>query len=173
MIQTNPEINKNMPNYPIQNAIYEAKVENKPVILINQMFNEALKQTPQELSDKDLEFINEDSEITIEDINKKITQKGLYIARDRGYDVFYKNKRYAIVNISGNSVSLSSIDGEKINVKVSEISSVVDPTGGQASKSDISTFKNNENNIQSGKVNIDFEEKNINKVIKDIEDNIC
>lgn len=175
MVQINPELL--LEKYDRTKELAELdKVTHNDIIAIDTNIIEAIKKSPIELSGKiitePVEELNTE-EITIENINKNLTVDNLAIAQEREYDAIYENNKYAISNVEQDLVTLNSIDGSEIIVKPSEIEGVTTEEYLITTPKENEDFKNNDKNLSEGTFDIDFDTDDLNKIEKDIINNIC
>lgn len=151
------------------------KISNPYTIAITQDISEAIKKTPAELVGQMETAVEEtvSTEPTIADLNQNMTSSNLAIAQERGYDALYQNKRYAIVKVEGNSVTLKSMDDTTIIVKPEEISAVTKAEDVVTTTEENKDFKDNQKVLDTGNFDIDDDADDLDAAADDITKNIC
>ncbi len=165
MVQTNKNITEPRikEGYSMNIELDEINKLQKPFITVSGYAAEILKMTPTELlalkiptykaeTEDILEEEEDDTPITLQEINQNINFENLAVAMDRGYDVIVKNNRFTITKINKKSVTLKDLAGNSVRVKPEEITMVVDGKGVVSTGEDIDAVKNNQSILEKGEV---------------------
>jgi hypothetical protein len=174
MLQMDPE--RIADKYDVIRDITEAdKVKDALVLALYEDISTAIKRSPQDLIRPTEQTTEEGTvtEPTIDDINLNLTINNLQIAQEKGYDAIYKNNRFAITKVDQNSVTLTAIDGTVVEAKPEDISAVTNAEGIVATTEENKDFKSNEQVLNTGEFDVDFDADSLGDAAKDIEDNIC
>jgi hypothetical protein len=145
-------------------------------IAITEDISTAIKKAPEELMGI-MDTLDTETETAIEptitDINQNITSPNLATAQEKGYDAIYQNKRYAIIKVDENSVTLKSMDDTAIIVKPEEITAVTKAEDVVTTTEENNDFKKNQEILKTKTFDINDDADDLNAAADDISNNIC
>jgi hypothetical protein len=176
MIQRNDKLIANDYDFMKEGLEIDNVKKGTPVIAIEENATTVLTKTPEQLSGLAKAAAAENIEpqdLTVEDINNNINEQTLSVAKEKGFDVVYKNERYAIVKINKKTVSLKPVSGNPISVKIEDITSVVSSEEVPVTKEEIDLFAANQETMKEGDVEIDETVKNLNTSLNNIVKKVC